>query len=67
MKIEHKIETLNKASNDLKKAIKWIETVFHNDDDIETYLWRIEKIIDQMQVTIIKKLEYQLKNGEGNV
>jgi len=57
MDINTRLLVLNKAANDIRSALKDIQDIFRDNNDISTRVWQVNKAVNQMQQLICKNLE----------
>ena len=62
--LHKKIKLLNESYQDIKTAIKIIELNTQNTTDMNTKLWRLKKMFEEVQKEIYKQLEIEDVNNQ---
>ena len=57
MEINDKVLVLNKASQDIRDALRVIMDIYRDNNDISTRVWQVNKAINLMQQLICQNLE----------
>lgn len=65
-KIIKQVKTLNEGYDYIVYGLKQINQVMSKNEEVKIYIWRIEKMLSELQKIILKELKVEDVNNEFN-